>query len=239
MARPSGAANQPCLLCPLAIERRPPGGIAGNDEMSPGKLGRRVIGVLAFAGRAHFDDVPGGIVEPRDWRIDLVDLAPVVVGHRGVDLAGDRDWVRCPPGGPSASRREDRPRRAGLDHDVGLVAKPLAAVSGPSPWTQRQPLQLAVFEKLGDVEGAVIQQVHVGGAVARIELARSDELVEVVEALVVAGVENDAAVLVDDRRGALVLEAAQRGALHRRRVGVVGIDIRRPSRTGSARSAPW
>ena len=64
---------------------------------------------------------------------------------------------------------------------------------------ERQPFDRAVLGEFGDVERAVVEQVHVGGAVVGVERAGGDEFVDIVEALVVAEIEDDAAVLGDDR----------------------------------------
>ena len=58
-----------------------------------------------------------------------------------------------------------------------------------------------------------------------LHLLAGDELVHVVEALVVAGVDDDGAVVGDVDVGALVLEPAQRGVLDRRRVGIPRVEL--------------
>ena len=77
----------------------------------------------------------------------------------------------------------------------------------------------------------MIQEVPVHRAVVGIVAALGDELVEVVEALVVAQVEDDAPVLIDDAGRAFVLEATERRALDRGRVRVVGIVLDDPAET--------
>ena len=94
---------------------------------------------------------------------------------------------------------------------------------------QRHPFDLAVVGEAGDVERAVVHQVLVGGAVVGVPRPRGDELVDIVEALVVAAVEHHAVVLGDGVGATLVLEAAERGALDRRRAGIVGIDLDDPA----------
>jgi hypothetical protein len=74
---------------------------------------------------------------------------------------------------------------------------------------ERQPREGAVGGELRHVERALVEQVHVRRAIVRLERALGHELVDVVEALVVAEVEDDAPVLRDDRLGAFVLEAAE------------------------------
>ena len=94
---------------------------------------------------------------------------------------------------------------------------------------ERHPLDLAVLGELRDVERAGIEQVHVRGAVVGIECAARHELVDVVEALVVAEIEDDASVLRHDRLGAFVLDAAERGALLRHRIRIHRIDLDDPA----------
>ena len=65
--------------------------------------------------------------------------------------------------------------------------------------------------------------------VVRVVPPVGDELVEVVEALVVSRIGDDAAVAVDDRVGALVLEAPHGGALDRHRERVVGVELDHPA----------
>src|SRR3546814_8175562 len=68
---------------------------------------------------------------------------------------------------------------------------------------QRQPVERAVVVEAGNEQRAVVEDVEVGGTVVGIVAALGDELVEVVEALVVAHVNHHAAVAVHDRLGAL------------------------------------
>ncbi len=90
----------------------------------------------------------------------------------------------------------------------------------------RHPLDPAILAELRDIKRAGIEQVHVGGAIVGIEGPGRDELVDIVEALIIAEIEDDAPVLVDDGLGTFVLEAAERGALlrHGGRVHDIGLD---------------
>jgi hypothetical protein len=94
-------------------------------------------------------------------------------------------------------------------------------------------LGLRVAGEAGDVDVALVEQGLVGRAggpaLARVVGALADELVDVVEALVVAGVGDDPAVLRDADRGALVLEAAQRRPLDRDRLRVVRVELDDPA----------
>src|SRR5690606_31364568 len=79
------------------------------------------------------------------------------------------------------------------------------------------------------VEGALVEDPHVLGPRGRRGAGRDpaagDELVEVVEALVVAGIGDDRAVPGYVDAGALVLEPAHRGVLDRGRVRIPGIHL--------------
>ena len=96
-----------------------------------------------------------------------------------------------------------------------------------------------VAGELGDVQVAGGEELLVVAACARpegaIELALRDELVEVVEALVIALVGRDVPGPADDDVGALVLEPAECGVLHGRARSARAGRSRRSSRTGWAR----
>jgi hypothetical protein len=66
---------------------------------------------------------------------------------------------------------------------------------------------------------------HRGGIRTRLHLLARDELVHVVEAFVVAGVDHDGAVVGDVDVGALVLEPSKGGVLDRRRVRIPRIEL--------------
>ncbi len=123
--------------------------------------------------------------------------------------------------------------RPGVDHDVGQAgeAGERGVVGG-----ERQPVAGAVGVEPGDVEGAVVERVT-SPAEGLLPGLVGDEAVDVLEALVVAHVHHDVAVvgLLDPR--SFVLQPAQRGALHRRRLRLERVDLGRPSRTGWPRWA--
>lgn len=81
----------------------------------------------------------------------------------------------------------------------------------------------------GDEQGALIQQVPVCGAIVGSDPTGGDEPVEVLEGLIVPGVEHQTSVTVDDALGALVPEPAQGGALDRRGRRVQRIDFYDPA----------
>ena len=94
---------------------------------------------------------------------------------------------------------------------------------------QRQPAQRALVVELGDGQDAVVEQVAIGGRVVRRKLLRGDKAVDVLEGLVVTRIDDDAAVRGDDAGRGFVFEAAQRGALDRRRFPIVGVDLDDPA----------
>ena len=107
-------------------------------------------------------------------------------------------------------------------------AKPFSAVSLPWPWTSGSQVMRAVGVEACDREHAVVENVLAGGGVGRVVGLRRDEAVDVFEIVVVAHVDDDAAVLVEDHGRGLVRHAAERGALHRLGGRVVGIDLDHP-----------
>src|SRR3546814_17451972 len=68
-----------------------------------------------------------------------------------------------------------------------------------------------------DIQGAVIEQVGVRGAVRRVEGAVGNELVDAPRCRIVAHVKGEAVVVVRHESHILVVETPHRGALRRRR----------------------
>ena len=155
-------------------------------------------------------------------------FAARVVGQHHVDLAVDA--VRLDVLGPiHLGRAEQVGGEPRLDQHVGLALEAVLRRQRALAVDERHPRQRAVLGELRDVERAGVEKVHVGGAVVGIEGAARHELVDVVEALVVAEIEDDASVLRHDQLGAFVLEAAERGALLRHRIRVHRIDLDDPA----------
>ena len=201
-------------------------GPAAHQEDRPGAFGRGVVAVL---GR-DLDDVAVGVARHRVGLVDLLLGALAVVGQHDIDAPVHRvglDVLR------PVHRRglQEIGGDAGIDQHVGLAVEAVFRRQRPLAVDQRQPFGLAVVVEAGDVERAVVHQVLVGGTVVGVVRPRGDELVDIVEALVVAGVEHHAAVLGHRIGATLVLEAAERGALDRRRAGIVGIDLDHPAET--------
>ena len=107
-------------------------------------------------------------------------------------------------------------------------ANPLAGGERALAEHQRQPLHAAVVVEAGHRQRALRQQAHVVRLVARPVGVLGDEAIDVVELRIIAGVDDDAAVLVDDRLRAFMPEAAERRVLDRRGGGIHGIDLDHP-----------
>src|SRR5690606_23251302 len=106
-------------------------------------------------------------------------------------------------------------REAGEEEDLGggeAVDEGLLAVDERDPLAAAVGGAVAGPVEAGDVEGAPVEQVGVRRRAAReVGDVVGDELVEVVEALVVTGVDDGSAVVRDGGGAGLVLEAAQGG----------------------------
>ena len=212
--------------------------VAGEQQDDPGEGGGGVIP----APLGDLDDVAVAVA---DDRVGLVHGGALgVVGQGRVDLAGDRvglDVLRTVHlGGAHLVCRE-----AGVDEDLGqghardegrlLVGQgdPLAgAVEGAVRGQGAPAVDLGgrgVAGELGHVEGALVHQAHVVLLVALADLLGRDELVQVVVALVVAGVDHGVAGRGDHGGAGLVLEAAQEGVLHGRGGRVLGVDLDDPA----------
>jgi hypothetical protein len=115
-----------------------------------------------------------------------------------------------------------------LTRTAAWSAKAVGLGERPGALDQRQPFAGAVVVELGDVERALVEQVatrrcgSIGGG--------ADIFVDVFEARIVTRVADDGLAL--DGRGeddALMGEAAQRGALDRRALGIERVDLDHPA----------
>ncbi len=184
---------------------------------------------MVSAVRRDLDDVAERIGPARVRGVHFVGRTLRVVGQVEVDLAGRR--VHFGILGPvHLGGAEVIGGEAGVDQDIALVleAEPLGEPRARAV-DERQPLAGPVGIETGNVKRAGIEEVLVGGAVLGIDPALGDEAVDIVEALVVALIDDEAAVLVDDVAGPLVLEAAHGRALDRDRGRIERIDLDHPA----------
>ena len=117
----------------------------------------------------------------------------------------------------------------GLDQDFGLAVEhrcdqTVLAIG------QRHPGAGAVGVELGNIERAGVEQVLVGRAVGRVVLGARDELVDVIVALVIAGIDREGVVRADGKLGVFVLDTTERGALDRLALRIKGVDLDHPAK---------
>ena len=186
------------------------GGVAAAHEDFPG----RGFGGEVAAGFGDLDDVAETVGMAGIGGVFLAGLAAVVVGEHDIDAPRARvglDVFRAVHGRGA----EEIAGAAGFDDNVRLRMKSVGGRERARAEDEGEPGDGAVVVEARDVERAVIQQVGVGIGLAGDVAARRDELVDIVEALVVAAIDDDAAIRGDDAFGALVLEAAEGGAFLR------------------------
>ena len=204
------------------------GRIATGNHDVPGKARRGVIGILATtARRGQFKHVTMRVGSARVRRVAFLALG--VVGQHDIDLAVDRvrfDVFRTVHLGCT----QKVGRTAGLDQNIRLTVEVVFSCQRAFAKDQRHPVKAAIFVELGNKQGAVFQEVHVGCAIIRVVFVRSHEFVEIVEALIIAGIGNNGVVLVDDDGGAFVLEAAKGCAFFRHRGRIIRIDFNHPAK---------
>ena len=152
--------------------------------------------MIAVGGR-QLDDVPPDVGRARVGRIDSVILALGIVRQHDVDLAADRvrlDILRT----VHWCRTEQRCRAPCLDDDIGLAVKAVFRGQGSVTVHQRQPGQRTIVVEAGHRQRAAVKQVAVGFPVVRVDAILGDEAVEILEALVIARIQDQATVAVDD-----------------------------------------
>ena len=172
-------------------------------------LGGALLADLAAVGVVGAGDVDAAVVE-----VGLDVLRAVHLGR--LDGVGgqprvDQHLLQREPGDHRLAAAGERDPLAGAVADAVLEA-----VAGEAGHRQ------VALAQQREVVAPGLRAVAGAHGVAR------DEAVDVVEALVVAHVGHDVAVAVDDHVGALVLEAAHRGVLHRRRGRVARVDLDDP-----------
>ena len=182
----------------VAVEKEAPtSATEGSPHFSrifPAALGGREVAALL----GEFDNVAEGVLGARIGGVHVRRLALGIVGEHHIDLAvsGIRLDILRPV------HRRGLKQVAGaarLDQHVGLAFEAIGGRQRTLAVHQRQPFERAVLREFGDIQRALVEQVHVGGAVFGVEGPGGDEFVDIVEALVVAEIEDDAAILGDDR----------------------------------------
>ncbi len=198
--------------------------VAALHQDVPGKARRGVIAVR----RRHLYDMAEPVAGARIGGVDLVGLAARIVGEDHIDLVvleiGLDVFGPVHPG--RAEQVGGAPR---LDHDVRLAAESVRRGQRSLAMDERQPVEAPVGVITGDVERALVEQVPVGGAIDGVVGARAHEPVDIVEPLVVARIDHDAAVFVDKDERALVLGAPERGAFLWSRGRIERIDFHDPA----------
>ena len=160
------------------------------------------------------DDLAHAVIGARVGGIDLIFGSACIVGQHDVGAAGL--WVGLHifrSVHRRGAQKVSRPAR--LDQDFALAVKAVGFGQRAGAKGERHPLHSAVRVKAGHIERAVIQQVAIGGAIARRIATSSDEFIHIIKALVVAHIEHHTPVWRDDAFSAFMLEAAKGGALFR------------------------
>ena len=125
---------------------------------------------MIAVGRNHLDDVAEAVARARIGGIDLLRRAPVVVGQADIDLLRTRIGFHVlrpvHPGGAEQIGGATR-----LDQHVRLAVKPVRRGRAARAENERQPVEAAVAVVAGDRQHALIEEVAIGGRVARIDLA--------------------------------------------------------------------
>jgi hypothetical protein len=85
--------------------------------------------------------------------------------------------------------------------------------------------------EFGDVQASGIEQAHIQCPIGGIVAPVADELVEVLETLVIAAVDDHLTARSKGDGGPFVLEPAERRALYGPRLWVVGVDLDNPAET--------
>ena len=114
-----------------------------------------------------------------------------------------------------------------LDQHLGLVGEAIGLRQSGLAVRQCQPASAAIFVESGDMERALVEEV--GGALTLDIGARRNELVDVLEALVVAHVDDHALIARQGDESAFVLDAPECRALDRHRIRSHGIDLDHPA----------
>ena len=117
---------------------------------------------------------------------------------------------------------------ARVDDDVGLGVESVGGRERALPEHEGQPRRAAVLLVACDRQRALGEEAPVMGASPG-RYCSLDTNLDVLEGRIVAGIDDDAAVLVEDQLGALVAEASERGVLDGRGRRIEGVDLDDPA----------
>ena len=213
---------------PLLVHAR----VARQQEEIP----LEAVAPVIVPHRAPADDLAIGVLGPGVGAIErlvLLEAAVLVVGQGTVDL-GPVGMHGHPLGPVHGGGAEPGRRLPGEDEHLPLIGEAVLPGQTMLAVHQGQPLAGALELPLpgleaGHIEGALVQQIPVGGVIARRHLVLRDEAVDVLPPLVIAEVDHGAAILVDGEGRILMLETAKGGALLRGGGGIAGIDFHHPA----------
>ena len=203
------------------------GRVAGQHEVLPLELQSASIG----PGFAQAADVAEGVGCARAGGVcaGAAMAAPLgVVGQGDEDLAGVRVH-RHPFRAVQRGGARMVGRQAGFHHHLGLAGKAGTFIQSALAMHQRQPVAAPVGIEPRGIQGAVVQQVAIGGCAAGLHGAGADEFVEVFEAGVVAHVHRHPAVGGQAAGGAFLALAAQGGALDGGGMRIERVDLHHPA----------
>ena len=183
--------------------------IAAEHEQVPLVLVGRVVGVGAAAARRdQFDDVAPEVLGARIGRVDLRLVAILVLGHHRIDAAGDRVGFDVLRAGPSGWRPSASAASRVFSSTSAWSAKPFSAVSLPWPWISGSQVIVPSASKRATESMPSSSRSLPEARVCWVVRLGRDEAVDVFEIVVVAHVDDDAAVLVEHNGGGLVRHAA-------------------------------
>ncbi len=198
---------------------------AGEQEDFPLEARRRGITALLVPAQ----DLPVQVLRPR---VSLVHrhlvAALIVVGQSDVDLARAR-MHRHPFRAIHGRGAEPVGRGACVEQYLGLAGEAVFRRQPILPVNQGQPLAAAVGIEACDIERALVEQLAVLLICAGHVATGGHELVDVLAARVVAGIEGHAPILAQRQHRTFAAVPAHGGSLDRLRLRVEGIDFHHPA----------
>ena len=158
------------------------------------------------------DDVAEAVVGARVGSIGAgfaLLSALVVVGQGAIHAACHKRVGGNPLGAVHFGGAHFIGGHAGFHQHFALVGKAVFGGEAVLAVRQRQPVTGAVFIEAGNIQHAVFQQAHVGGAVVGLVFVFGNKFIDVFEALVVAHIHRQLAVGGHGYFRAFVFEAAE------------------------------